>query len=125
MTAKERNTIKLLEYLGDPNNKILTKTELALTVLGYKRMESLYNCFTVDELSEIETQALELRRKRYSPQLMEIDKALIKAAKGGDSHAIKLCYQRFEGWTEKKMVELGLDKETAKHVYGHLDKKGK
>lgn len=105
MTVKERNKIKLLEYLGNPENDFCDRTTMAIKVLGYKDQANLYRCFTTDELAEIEQEALAIRRKKYSPEIAKVDKAMLKEAKAGNDKAAKLCYQRFEDWGEKKLTE--------------------
>jgi len=105
-TAKERNKDKLLEYLTNPENEFRNRTFLATEVLGYKKRQSLTNCFTSAELDQIEAEALEIRRSKYSSDLAKIDASLLKAAKGGDTAAIKLAYQKFEGWKEVTRKEL-------------------
>ena len=46
MNAKERNRLKLIEYLGNPENEYLTRVSLATKVLGYKNPKMLYFHFT-------------------------------------------------------------------------------
>ena len=100
----------LLRYLGNPENEFLTREKLATQVLGYKNPEAIYDAFTPDELTEINRQALEMRRKKYAPHIAAIDYALLKRAKEGDVQAIKLVFQRFEGWAEANKT--GFDNET-------------
>jgi hypothetical protein len=106
MTAKEKHREKLLEYLGNPENEFLNRVRLAIEVLGFAKRESLYQTFTLDELNEIEAEALEIRRKKYKSEIAKADKALFKQAHGGDVAAIKLCYQKFEDWSERHRNEL-------------------
>lgn len=105
MTAKERHKIKLLEYLANPQNKAVDRVTLAKEVLGYSKSVSMYRIFRPEELSEIENEAKELRRKRYAVKLMQIDDAMINQALEGNDRAAKLCYQRFEDWGERKHSE--------------------
>lgn len=107
MKAKERHKIKLIEFLGNPENEFCNRYNMATKILNFANGETLYRVFTPSELSEIELEALEIRRKRYSPEIAQIDRAVLKAAKSGDMRAARLCYQRFENWGEKK--ELLLD----------------
>lgn len=101
MKAKERNRIKLLEFLGNPSNDFLKPSELSVKALGYKDHSGIFKCFTREELSEIFAEALEMRRKRYARELAKVDSALLKKAQGGETSAAKLVYQKFEGWSEK------------------------
>ena len=45
-----------------------------------------------------------LRRKRYAPQMVRVDEALLKQALSGDVQGARLCYQRFEGLSEKQQL---------------------
>ena len=103
MEAKARHRQTMLEWLGDPENPIPTRKDLAL-ICGICK-ETMYLHFTPDELTEIEDEGLAMRRRKYAPRLASIDLALIKQAEGGDPKAIKLAYQRFEDWGEKKAVD--------------------
>jgi hypothetical protein len=64
VTKKEINRRKLLEYLSDPTNEFITRHRLALEVVGYTQPESIYRCFSPAELTEIENEAYEERKKR-------------------------------------------------------------
>lgn len=107
---------QIIEYLGNPSNEWLCRADIARIALGYKNPAALYFMFSTDELSEIEAEALEIRRKKYAPEIAEVDKALLKEAKAGDVKAAKLIYQRFEGWSEKKSIEGHLGLELPKAV---------
>ncbi|MEN6373547.1 MAG: hypothetical protein ABFD75_02040 [Smithella sp.] len=105
LSAKERNTHLMLQYLSDPNNQFISRAQMVTEVLGYRNASAIYNHFTPTELHEIEREALDIRRRKYAPQLAEVDIALLKTAKEGNPAAAKLVYQRFEGWSEKTRVE--------------------
>lgn len=109
MTTKAEHTEKMLEYLSDPSNEIPTRVLLATEVLGMAQSTQLYATFTLEELEAIEAEALKIRRTKYAPELSKVDRALLKQASKGDTQAAKLCYQRFEGWSEKKELELSTD----------------
>ncbi len=106
MTAKEKAKDKLLKFLGNPDNVFLTRSELSTQVLGYKKENHIYKLFTPDELDDIEQKTLEIRRSKYSGKLANVDKALLDKANKGDVNAAKLCYQRFENWSERLINEL-------------------
>lgn len=106
MVAKDKHRLTIIEYIGNPSNDFPNRETIATEVLGFSLRQQLYNTFTVDELSEMEAEGLELRRKKYAPELSKVDTAMLKAAGEGDSKAAKLCYQRFEGWSEKKGLEI-------------------
>lgn len=63
--------------------------------------------FTSQELSDIEAEALEARRACYAAAMARVDDGLLKRAARGDAKAAKLCYQRFEGWSERMTLEDG------------------
>lgn len=110
MASKVKQRDKLLEYLSNPDNEILNREELSLKVLGYAHGSTIHKAFTPEELTQIETEALAMRRTRYAGPLAAADKGLLKRAKDGDPAAVKLCYQRFEDWSERKDLNVtGLD----------------
>jgi len=128
MKAKETHRRKILEYLSNPDNDIPTRTDLA-SAIGLKRA-TLYQNFTPDELTELEGEALAMRRERYAPLISKVDKAVLARAADGDPNAAKLAYQRFEGWSEKQRLDVkhGLDAEisemTDDEVRKHLQRFG-
>jgi len=105
-TSKEKHKAKLLEYMSNPDNDFPTRAVMSLHVLGFKQRQQINKVFSVEELHDIEQEALENRRKKYASQLARVDKALMAQAESGDTQAIKLCYQRFEGWSEKQQREV-------------------
>lgn len=102
MTTKAEYKETMLEYLSNPANEIPTRVLLATEVLGMAHSQRLYDAFTVEELEAIEAESLKIRRTKYAPELSKVDNAMLKSASKGDARAAKLCYQRFEGWSEKK-----------------------
>ncbi|GAB6096411.1 hypothetical protein JCM14469_26640 [Desulfatiferula olefinivorans] len=108
MTKKEINRHKIIEYIGDAEHPFPDRRTIALTVCGYKNHETLYKHFAPAELSEIEAEGLKFRREKYAPHLASADRALLKKAAEGDVQAAKLCYQRFEGWSEKTKLDVGV-----------------
>ena len=109
MNAKERHRHVLIDYLGNPGNKFLSRGELACEVLGFKQTQQIYKVFSLDELVEIEREALLLRRARYAAFMARADQALLKQAAEGDVRAVKLAYQRFEGWGESQTLTATCD----------------
>jgi len=100
---KQENRTKLLDYLGNPAHEWPTRVFMNDYVLGYVRSaQYIYKIFSMEELYDIEREALALRRQKYSGGICAADRALFKAALGGDVQAIKLCYQRFEDWGERR-----------------------
>lgn len=102
---------RVIDYLGDPDNDVPVSDEPGAPklwdsyanishVFGYKG-NRIAQTFTKQDLHGIEKEALELRRKRFAKDMKRIDDSLLNRAIGGDVPAIKLAYQRFEGWSEK------------------------
>jgi hypothetical protein len=108
MGAKENHKLKLLTYLSDPDNEYPSRTDMATEICGISKV-TFYDHFTPDEISEIEAEALAARRQKYSNEIAQVDRAVLKAARGGDAKAAKLAYQRFEGWSEKQKHEMSGD----------------
>ena len=104
MTAKERHQRTMVEYLSDPNNPFPTREALA-EVCGISRV-TMYSHFKPAELTLLEKEALALRRTMYAPDLSKVDAALLREAELGNPQAVKLAYQRFEGWSEKTSQEI-------------------
>jgi hypothetical protein len=95
--VKKENKRKIAAYLGDPDNEWLNRTKLAITVCGYRGQRSLYRHFSPEELSEIETEALEERKRRSSGKRAVIYDAMFLKAKEGDVAAMKEFLDRIEG----------------------------
>ena len=113
--VKTNNRLKLLEYLGDPDNEWLARKELSTAVLGYKQENGIYKCFTVDELCQIDAEALEIRRKRYASRLARVDAGMLREARK-NPQAAKLMYQRLENWSEKTRTEHSVTPEVLKAI---------
>lgn len=109
MKAKERHRQKIIEYIGNPENELCSRSSLSVTVLGFKNERSIYRHFTPDELSEIEKEGIDLRRTKYAVEIGKVDKGLLQKAQAGDPQAAKLVYQRFEGWSEKQEIDSKID----------------
>lgn len=102
--ARVRHRVNLVGHLSDPANDWPRRKEFP-RILGISK-KVLYKHFTPDDLTDIENEGLELRRKRMAWAFGRVDKALIDKAVSGDVQAIKLMYQRFENWSEKTGVEV-------------------
>ena len=106
ITAKDKHRLNLLEYLANPENKILLRSEWAEQILEISK-SALYKFFDGDELSEIEGEALNKRRARYGIKLAQVDKALFeKAIDDKDVKAIELVYKKFESWNPNQKIEI-------------------
>ena len=109
--TKEAHRLTLIEYLSNPDNKFLNRTQLSVVALGFTQGSVIYQVFTPDELTEIEDEALEARRKRYASKLAKVDEAVLRRAASveGTAADAKLAFQRYENWSEKNIQELKLD----------------
>ena len=106
MNAKERNKRAILQYLSDGANPWPKRGVLATKVCGYADTRWFYRLFSVEDLDEIEQEALRVRRRGYSKYLAQVDLAVLKkAATEGDSKAARLAYERFEGWQKDSKAE--------------------
>ena len=105
VTKKEKYRSKLLESMSDPNNEMPTREAMSKEILGFKQRQQINKVFSVEELHEIEQEALENRRRKYASIIAKVDNALMERAQQGDPQAIKLVYQKFEGWSEKQQHE--------------------
>jgi len=109
--TKKAHRLTLLEYLSNPDNKFLNRFHLSIEALGFSQGSVIYQVFTPDELTEIENEALDARRKRYAAKLARVDEAVLRRAASDEGTAAdaKLAFQRFEGWSEKQIKELVID----------------
>ena len=106
MKAKDRHRIKLLEYLANPSNDFLSRQEMAETILKIKP-RTMRNHFSGKELDEIEAESHAMRRKRFAPEMAKVDRALLRTAqKTGSAAECRLCYEKFEAWSQKKIQEI-------------------
>lgn len=94
---KRRYRAMLMQFIRDGNSKTMSLVQAAEKVLGWDRRE-LPKWFTSNELDQLKWEALAAKRQKYAPFMRDVDKALLKRAMGGSVSAIKLSYQRFEGW---------------------------
>ncbi len=99
ITAKEKYRQELLEYLGDWENPFLKRIEMP-AVLGIK-LRTLYKHFPSADLTEIENEAMAMRKKHSSRQRSEVyDSMLVQALKGNTT-----AQKEFLDRTEGKVVE--------------------
>lgn len=70
-------------------------------------------------------EVLELRRAKYAEDIGDIDKALLQAAKCGDTKAADLFYRRFDNWNPRvveqtnnyyNFAEIVKEMKSPKHV---------
>lgn len=119
MTSKDKKELKLLEFLENTTEDWPDRQTLGQEVLGYKNGQSIWNVFTAEDLDRIEQNALERRRAKFARFSAVIDQSLIEKALGGDTAAMKLYYQRFEGWSDK--LGLTIEKVTVEPLLDGLD----
>ncbi len=101
---KQRKRDKILYFLADPETVYENRLQLAELLKCSKK--HLYKTFPTEEISAIEQEALKMRRERFAAELSQIDSALLNRALTGDVAAIKLAYQKFEGWNEKQGIDI-------------------
>ena len=88
MKAKERHRLKLLAYMGDPELPFPDRGELP-GIVGIRK-QNLYKHFTTVELSEIEAEAVEIRKAACSRQRARVLEALYQRAVGFSHPETKL-----------------------------------
>lgn len=121
MIAKERHRLKLVEYLGNPDNEFFTRAEM-YRFLGIRR-QTFYKHFSPAELRDIETEAMAARKGNSARILVAVYSTLEKMAMGGDIRAIREYLNRIEGRvTERKEVNMSGELSLAA-VLKELEKK--
>jgi len=118
MGKKEHNKFKLLEYLSEPENEFLSRFDLSITVLGYKNARTIYRFFTPDELSEIECQAFDERKRKSVRRRSKVYDSLYTEAIDGNVQAAKEYLDRTEGKIQEKIEHS--DKTTGAEVLKQL-----
>ena len=125
-SAADRNREKLLKFLSDWENEWPPRYLYSTQILGYKNEAQIYHTLTPNDLTEIEAEALEIRKKSCSKQRSEIYKSLFDEGKSGNVNAAKEFLDRTEGKvTEKKEItgdlkvesHTSIDLEGAKKVF--------
>jgi len=116
--CKARHKAKIIEYLSNPDNEPATRSYLSVNVLGFSEPSIIYKVWSPEEISDIEDEALTLRRKCYASRLARVDDGLLKRAALGDPAAAKLAFQRYEKWSEKTKQEITWDGPMLKQVLG-------
>jgi hypothetical protein len=101
--VKEENKGKIAAYLSDPDNEWMNRTSLGVTICGYKDQRSLYRHFSPEELTAIENESLEERKRRSAGKRAVIYDAMFLKAKEGDVTAMKEYLDRTEGKVPNKV----------------------
>jgi len=102
-TAADKHRETLLLFMGDPENDFPNRKDMALSVLKYKTVAGLYKCFTIDQLCEIEAEALDLRKRQSVKQRNAVYDALLAEAKTGNVKAIREYLDRTEGKVKDRL----------------------
>ena len=120
LMAKDLHRQTIIEYLSDPDNPHMNRSQLSVDLLGFSQQSVIYTHFTPAELAEIELEALELRRKCYATKLAQVDDGLISKAIAGGAAEAKLVYERFEGWNPKQIKEIIFDGPVLQQLFAVL-----
>ncbi len=80
--VKNRNRVKLLDFLGNPENDWPTREKYSTQVLGYQKSNQIYHFWTPTEITEIELEAIEIRKKRTAGQRARTLQSLYRKAIG-------------------------------------------
>ncbi|WP_419176463.1 hypothetical protein [Desulfosediminicola sp.] len=103
MPKKLTHRRNIIEYLANPKNAWLSRTEIATLICGYKEAPPLYRLFTKKELGEIEDEALAQRKQRCCGQRAMVYQALYEKAVTGNVQAAKEWLDRVEGKVVNKV----------------------
>lgn len=106
ITAKDRHVQASLKYLSNWDNEFPNREGLS-KVCGIT-LRTLYNHFTPDELNQILSDGLELRKKNSFKQRSQVYNAMQKSAVDGVVPAQKEFLDRTEGKVTEK-IEHKLD----------------
>lgn len=120
MSRKNRRRTELLEYWGNPENYFLSRTHAALEVLKYSDAAAIYKTFTPAELTEIEAEAMESRRRKTARQRAHVYTALYNEAIKGNVQAAKEFLDRTEGKVTEKVdvTTAGKPQDMVVRIYG-------
>jgi len=106
MTSKEAHRINLLEYLGNPEINFPIRAKYN-GVLGITK-QAMYLHFTPEELTQIEFEAVEIRKKRSNRQRTKVLKALYKRALGYSHPEVKVQWVESEVYNQKEQCLLNV-----------------
>ena len=102
LTQRDKNRIRLVEYLSEPENSWPPRCEYAEKILGYKDHAQLYRNFTPTQLADIEAEAMENRKKRSARQRSALYQVLYAEGLQGNVTALKEFLDRTEGKVTEK-----------------------
>lgn len=101
--AKDRNKALLLAYLSDFENDWPRRQDYSSLILGYKNPTQIYRTLSPEEISQIESEAVEIIKVQSSRQRKELYKSLHKEGKNGNVAAIREFLDRTEGKVADKL----------------------
>lgn len=78
----QENKAKLLDYLGNPENDWPKRSDYSRLILDYKKPHQIYVTLSPQILTEIESDAIEIRKARSARQRSIILDSLFQRAKG-------------------------------------------
>lgn len=108
MHEKKRYRQKLIEYLGDPDNEFLSRTQMHRQLLGVTA-KTFYKHFKPPEILDIENESMELRKKNSARRRSAVYTTLYNKAIEGNIHAIKEFLNRIEGRVPNRLDHASTD----------------
>ena len=91
LTPKGRlNYANLLEYLSNPENDWPKRTDYSCQILDYVKPHQIYATLTPQILTEIESEAMEIRKARTARQRSHVYNALYRRAIGCKHDAVHI-----------------------------------
>lgn len=99
MSKSMRDTY--VQYRTNPDNDDKSDSYFC-SAYGYS-LDELRRTIASDK--SLRKSILSARRDMYAEHMAEVDAALFKAAKRGDTKAADLLYRRFDGWNPKIVEE--------------------
>jgi len=102
LEAKEKHKLKLIEYLGNPEKEFPKRGQFPAILEVSKK--TLYKNFTPLELSDIEKEAVEIRKASSSRQRATVLDSLFKRAIGFSHPDIHVLSNRVKTFTNGVLV---------------------
>lgn len=121
MKAKKRHRDKLLRYLGDPEKTFPSR--MAYGKILCISMVAVYHHFSPAELTEIENEALEMRKKRTARQRANVLNALYERAVGYTHYETKTYMHDGKIVTSKTVKHYPPDKQAAQEFLDRVEGK--
>lgn len=92
----------LIEYLSNPENDFPLRQDY-IKIIGVSHTKTLYSHFKSEDLTEIEHEAMEIRKKRCSRQRSIVLEALYNKAKGYTKKIKKPVKNEDGSWGEREI----------------------